>query len=873
MATNKRDHNKQAHRQGAVDEPGGRPGEPERSRGPCNAVAGSPGQGQHHRRRRRRRHPPHSGPPRHCQTSSKAFPAQSCPDRSIQYERVRADQHKQRRRRAGAAGGRADERGRAPGDQAKQSAPLGLGRLRFAVSDQQEEARADLELRTGRLTRRISPCTSLRPLKLRCPITLLHHHCRHHTTRYLSLYFLHYTDACEKEFGRLMSASAVVGMLANLVTSSLSDRYRAHRLVYTITLALAYVSMLALFVPILFFGELAEPRLSDDGEPAANDDDDDEDCSTKTLRIYLVSLCLALGSLAITINMNFSESFTTNMAKRCAGSESYGSLRFYGALGWFLVALVLILAEKWASRLPHLLLAWTLFACLAGLNLLLVLAWPASSARGPFDLAAGGELDGGAATGANGGDWHGRESLELGQLKRPNGQQHRQLAISFGRRYCCASGPVAKLTRQSATPAEPIGVSIQARRHSLESLDGRNNGGGGSARPELRRCSIAALGSSHVVEQFRLSLPAASRQAGGSGGGDPLKRWPNQEDIHTRLAEGDTGQQLHHFKYITKIQPVSAGAGLHASASAAELMMMFASEWANGVHAPAPAPAPAADQRRPSAKRPPVAHALGFRLHLKIIELIARRNKNMLRFMVLYAIVGFLVAMNWYFLFPYLELLDARKIKTIAPAVMMSGYLSETLFYYVAPKLPIRTRPSVALSLVLFAFAARYFAYLTFNWWSVHVWPLELIVLVELLQALTIGWFDCILNESALEFALEAEHSLPELIRLNLVDGSAESAAMVRDGVKMSMVSVSSCFYDGLGVATGSLVGGWLIDRHNYSCLWTTSAGVGLLVGGANLLLEWTGALGGDRPPTTPADRGQGGKTGQSIGGGDGAAA
>lgn len=658
----------------------------------------------------------------------------------------------------------------------------------------------------------------------------------------MSVYFLHYTEASENEFGRLMSIAAVGGTILNISISSLSDRYRAHRLIYLLTLIVTYSSVMLLFGPILMSAareptSQAVPDQEADGQPideassstselfadnsTSSTTTTEEPTTTattsslhtgdpgqRTIWFYIVSLCIALGTLGIMISQNFSESFSANLAKRCSQDESYGSIRFFGALGWCLASLVLILVDKRAATLPYLFVGWLLFACLMLANIIVVLVWPDKE---PFNLSSEQLLESRCDP---------MEMFELGLLSPSQSQQQQAKAtIHFG-------GNSWRLKPRKQAKEEPIGLAISFRRHSFDSPSSDTP----PAKPELRRCSIAALGSSHVIEQFQIAVTntatCTTKSHHQSRNHERLKRWPNERDINGSCrVEQLTRPSEHHFKHITKIQPLEL-AGVRR-----DTLTSYGSD-------SSPLVCQLNDGQMLLKHQTP--KPMSFRLHLKIIELIARRNKNMIRFLALYAVVGFIVAMNWYFLFPYLEMLDGDKFVKIAPYVMMSGYLSETLFYFVSPKIPLKVRPSIGLSLVLFVFAVRYSAYLTFSQLAPDVWPLELIVVVELLQSMTIGWFDCILNESAVEFALEAEHCLPKLIELNLVDDSRESAEMVKNSVKLSLVSVSSCFYDGVGVALGSLFGGWIIVKHDYTTLWSISASLGLLVGIVNLLLEWT---------------------------------
>ena len=333
---------------------------------------------------------------------------------------------------------------------------------------------------------------------------------------------------------------------------------------------------------------------------------------------------------------------------------------------------------------------------------------------------------------------------------------------------------------------------IRVRR--LFAFDGRDE----DLFRNVRRCSLAPLGDSYVIKQFELS------------NGSP---------------EADTRG---HFNFVAKIEPAC-----DKRPPVEQQVVVVVGMQANGE---ANAKQRAGCSGVPRGAEEP-AMEMSFRLHLKILQLIAKRKPNMLRFMLLLVLIGFILQMNLIYLLPFLESLEPANFRRLAAYVMVSGYLSESLFYLASTRLTKLLGHSASLTLVLLVFVLRYSFYL-----ALALWPnglaVEWVIPVELLQSLNSGWFYCVYNESALSFALEAAHCLPELSRLGLLDDSSRSRELLAGGVKLTLLTLWSCCFDGLGMAAGSLAGGYIIDRFGFASLWLSSAGLALAGAAANWALD-----------------------------------
>lgn len=231
------------------------------------------------------------------------------------------------------------------------------------------------------------------------------------------------------------------------------------------------------------------------------------------------------------------------------------------------------------------------------------------------------------------------------------------------------------------------------------------------------------------------------------------------------------------------------------------------------------------------------ARSLGFMLSFHIVFMIVKRNKSVARSFILFVAHGFAISMNWYYLFPYMESIDEDKFKSLSAKVMISSYASELCFYYVSPYFLKAFKYSTGLSIILLIFALRYALYIPLGLYN-DTLPLDLIILVELLQAFNTGWFECIFNEAALEYALKAEDCVPELIEKGYIRDTKKDINTVKNGIKSTMIAVSSCCYDGIGTAIGSVTGGWIIDNFGFFSFWTVTACLTFSFGAINLLFS-----------------------------------
>lgn len=298
----------------------------------------------------------------------------------------------------------------------------------------------------------------------------------------------------------------------------------------------------------------------------------------------------------------------------------------------------------------------------------------------------------------------------------------------------------------------------------------------------IRRCSLAPLGDSFVIKQFELDHKSGM-----------------------------------HFNHVTKIQPIGNAIGICSDLPTISFGVCKNNEPSHREQVTCRPENSETNLDKTKRRR------TDLRSQLRILSIVVRSNKQIPKFLLIAMLNGFLVSMNWQYLFPYLESLDRTKFRSLSAKVMISGYLSETIFYHYSSRFMSLFNQSASLSLILMIYGVRYLFYSLPAVYPQSV-PLEAIIGVELLQALNMGWFNCVLNELVVNFALDARELIPQLIKSGLVENSEEAIKSFDGELRELMVSVSSGCFDGFGVAFGSLVGGFLIDIHGFKFLWMACA-------------------------------------------------
>jgi len=592
-----------------------------------------------------------------------------------------------------------------------------------------------------------------------------------------------------------MLVTCLLGMLLNLTLCSVSDRYRAHRLVYICLLICTLLVGSALIIPILFHGYYSRSAtIQQDTQPTLSNSslDNLDNLEQVTLDddwpwFWGIAVCVSAATVFVEILYNFGESYSANIATLC--HKSYGSIRFWGSIGWCAAALVSYLASNasnFSDNLPYLTTEFGLFTILTAFNLLVVLLWPD---KRPFDLSPE-------------------------NIVKPSARN--------------------LFKNTTADTIEPNNMHVTLT--SLTNWPAFDSREDDQTDRNVRRCSLAKLeNSDYILQQFELD----SKKLNNS----PFKFVTKIVFNPGQLEMGGFGEKKDNlppkkiqFEEDTTNREKKVGGILALRLNEEKKAQFYTVQ------------VPGAPTRKET--------LVGFWAHLDKIKVIAKNDPNMIRFMFLYFIIGLVSAQNSVFLLSYLEYLDEDKAHHLISMALISGAMSETLFYSISSKVVSKVSYSVGLSTVLFMYALRYTLYLMCSYQPEN-FPMETIILIELLQAPSMGWFNCIFSDAPQHFAdnfnrLSEMASKPPDVRKGIQLHRATIASPKEKGecnldsvsfgknhvneVKLTLLSLSSCCFDGLGIALGSLVGGWLINSYSFQHLWISIIALSLTIGLLNII-------------------------------------
>lgn len=584
-------------------------------------------------------------------------------------------------------------------------------------------------------------------------------------------------------------------MAFELTMCSLADRYRAYRLVYLLCLLITFVSFSGLFVPMFFTlaplhqADITAPAVestssintssSYDNETIVSDFAPATDLplqdDVQRSWIYYVSLCIIIGSMSSSVCRDLNDSFSANISR--VNNIPFGSVRIYGAFGSISASLAQVFINKIPSDYFHL-QTLSLFVVLGLINLILVAFWPDKE---PFklDLKAPDQ---------------GQSDVDLTQNKT-------RLKFKFLRSNFWLN-PNKTLFNCEKNTQIGIGGSSDITITKAEvnfQFDTRAE----DAFRNIRRCSLAPLGDSFVIKQFELDNQGK-------------KHFNNVTKIHP------VGQESSSDMPTTMELIVDSGEGNSVTRHDSILSAQVAVN-------PTYLPSGYDDEKKKE---------IGFMLHCRIIKMIASRSEFVYRFWVLSVINGFILSMSWSYLVPYLESLDAVKFSSLVAYLLVTNQLCQTIFFrFLSPYMSKTVDPFASISLIQLGYGMRYALYLLFTFYK-GVIPLECILLIELSHLFSISWLICVTNELALKFASEARDCIPELLKLNLIEDNDVDKEKVTNGVKCTMLGISSCCFEGIGVACGALASGWMVTNYGYVTFWITGASLAFLSGLVNGLIN-----------------------------------
>lgn len=226
----------------------------------------------------------------------------------------------------------------------------------------------------------------------------------------------------------------------------------------------------------------------------------------------------------------------------------------------------------------------------------------------------------------------------------------------------------------------------------------------------------------------------------------------------------------------------------------------------------------------------------GFSFNIRMLWLILKRDSLLLRFLLIYAIVGLAESLCSNYIVEFMNHLNHEEAVKLSALMIASAGGSEAIFYLLSHHVTTHLSPSNALSLVMFAFGVRFALYLPF---LLPNQPLFLLVFVEMLQSVTFGLFNCVFYVLPIDFSSRGLNLISGIIQESSSHANSKSREdIIRNGLKFSMMSISSCFFDGFGYGFGSQIGGHIIEVYGFPALWILAASIMFLVSIVNIVFD-----------------------------------
>lgn len=228
------------------------------------------------------------------------------------------------------------------------------------------------------------------------------------------------------------------------------------------------------------------------------------------------------------------------------------------------------------------------------------------------------------------------------------------------------------------------------------------------------------------------------------------------------------------------------------------------------------------------------------RLQVSILKLLCRKHKSLIKYLIIFTLLGTVYNIHWSFFFLHLDQLARQSqatadLSTLVGVCLVAQAAGETLCFALAPWAVARLGREGAISLNALAYAVRYFG----NGLGIPLLSPYVAILTESLQGINYGIFYYLITDTALQYALLVEDVIPELHARGLLDKGAD-LKLVRSSLRATMQGVFSGAFDGLGFGLGSLVAGLVLEGHSYEQLWCYAGTAALAIFILHALYELT---------------------------------
>lgn len=211
-----------------------------------------------------------------------------------------------------------------------------------------------------------------------------------------------------------------------------------------------------------------------------------------------------------------------------------------------------------------------------------------------------------------------------------------------------------------------------------------------------------------------------------------------------------------------------------------------------------------------------------------IFKLVALRDKSIFKYLLIFTVIGALFNIHFSYFFLHLEKIAATQselasgvdFSTLVGMCVVAQAIGETFCFVIAPWVISKLGRDGAISLNLVAYIFRYLG----NGLGIALWSPFVAVLTESLQGINYGIFYFLITDTALHYALQVDHVIPQIIQTHGANIDLSELVALRTSLRATMQGVFSGAFDGLGFGLGSIVAGSMLERYSYEQLWCQTA-------------------------------------------------
>lgn len=619
----------------------------------------------------------------------------------------------------------------------------------------------------------------------------------------LTLFLQTYSDASLTEIGSLLMVLPFISIIAKPLFCALADRQQAHK-AYLIGsllfMALGYGSLT--IAP--FYPEIIEQH--------------------GRLIWYLDVVGVTIGFTAFGVAFSIGDALAVNAAR--VNNIPWGTYRVWSTVAWGLGgAIVGVINET--PLLPKYVPALFLLVGALVFESLLLFVWP----NRVFDMTEGNELEPSEEIKPQG-DKAGElknEDLELNDLNWPSNKSLAGTLSGSARLNPRLMGAMATVFM------EDLGSSLRGgtkKRNTLTEVleQHKLNGGLDSARPSIAPSPVVGPLKAHPATALAAlsSSPRPSQSAAGSMG---KGAWLRTQRALSRMnslssASGhafanelsDTPSAFNSPQTDRRQQRIMgsmAGSNSLSRAAAARALELAAGGGKQSVELPQLS----LGSQLAATETAQDTDQFVQDLQLALFKLVVRRNLDIIKYLILFTLIGVLFNAHLAYFFIHVQQLCQEKgfdFSSVMGALTVAHSVSEVIsFVFVVPYyMPIVGRFGSMLTPIVIFFL-RYLFYATYY---VEMSPWYALI-TEFGHGFGYGITYSLITEIATECVDQVDQYLPELIERGIVPPSINPNAL-KLPLRATMYGVFSGAFDGLGNGLGSLLGGIYLDAHPFTSLW-----------------------------------------------------